>query len=104
MTSGIDEGRNEARLVENIEKTIQILRAGHIPFEFRTTVVKEFHTVEDIKSMGEWISGHEAFFLQAFVDSGDTILPGLTACTQKEMEERRDALKVFVPNVFIRGM
>jgi len=39
-----------------IEESINILRKGTIPHEFRTTVVKEFHTGEDLLSIAQWIS------------------------------------------------
>lgn len=104
MTSGLPEGRDAELILKNVEKSIQILRTGQVPFEFRTTIVKEFHTVEDVRRIGEWLAGKEAFFLQAFVDSGHIIAPGLTACTQDEMEEMCADLKRYVPSACIRGM
>ena len=35
--------------VSKIEESIKFLMSGKVDFEFRTTVVKEFHTVEDIE-------------------------------------------------------
>jgi pyruvate formate lyase activating enzyme len=104
LTSGFSKNQNFNSIMENIEKSIHLLRSGNVPFEFRTTVVKEFHSVEDIQSMGQWLSGSDVFFLQAFVDSGNTIAPGLTACTKEEMAERCSVLKRFIPKVCIRGI
>ena len=37
--------------VSKIEESIRFLMSGKVDFEFRTTVVKEFHTVENIESL-----------------------------------------------------
>lgn len=99
LTAGLCVGGNVGLMLDNVEKSIHLLRCGSIPFEFRTTIVKEFHSLEDMQSMGQWLCGNDAFFLQAFVDSKDTIAPGLTACTKREMEERCSVLKRFIPKV-----
>lgn len=52
---------------------------GNTPYEFRTTVVKEFHTKEDFISIGQWLAGAKLYFLQSFVDSGDLFPLGFTA-------------------------
>lgn len=102
-TAGFENEKAFAPVMEQIEKSIGRLRAGQVPFEFRTTIVKEFHEVEDVRRMGEWLAGEELFFLQAFVDSGDIISPGLNACTEKEMEEMCTILKHFVPKACLRS-
>ena len=43
--------------LSGIEETVRYLLEGHVPYEFRTTVVAEFHTPEDIRKIGEWIHG-----------------------------------------------
>ena len=59
--------------LSKIEESIDFLLSGKIDYEFRTTVVREFHTVDDIKKISERISGAEKYFLQCFVDSGNLI-------------------------------
>ena len=103
-TAGFESEEAFAPVMQQVEKSIGRLRAGQIPFEFRTTIVKEFHTMEDVRRMGEWLAGDEAFFLQAFVDSGDTIAAGLTACTQEEMDEMCTMLKRYIPRACLRGI
>lgn len=103
-TAGFENEQAFAPVIQQVQKSIGHLRTGQVPFEFRTTIVKEFHTLEDVQRMGEWLAGDELFFLQAFVDSGDVIAPGLTACAQDEMDAMCAALKRFVPRACIRGM
>ena len=49
---------------ENVKKSIKLLLEGKIAYEFRTTVVKEFHTVEDIVEIAKAIKGAEVYYLQ----------------------------------------
>ncbi len=59
-----------------IEEAIKLLLDGQIDYEFRTTVVKELHTVEDIAAIGAWVKGTPAYYLQKFEDSGHIIGEG----------------------------
>ena len=55
--------------VENIEKSIDILKTSGVDYEFRTTVVPGVHTEEDLISMAQWVGGGEnppKYFLQNF--------------------------------------
>ena len=83
-------------------ESINILRKGKVPFEFRTTVVRELHTEADIAEIGEWLSGDEKFFLQTFEDSGDLIGSGYSAYDGEEMKHLIEILKGYVPNAALR--
>ena len=89
--------------ISKIEDSAAFLLEGKIPFEFRTTVVKELHSEEDFVNIGRWLGGEEKFFLQGFSDSGDLIFPGLHGYDKSEMEYLLNVLKVYVPNAEIRG-
>jgi pyruvate formate lyase activating enzyme len=52
---------------------VSLLLKGGVDYEFRTTVVSEYHTREDIAAIAAWISGAPRYFLQPFVDSGNLI-------------------------------
>lgn len=41
---------------ENIEKTIKIIKDSDIDYEFRTTLVPQLHTKEDIENILDWIN------------------------------------------------
>lgn len=75
-----------------------------IPFEFRTTVVKELHTERDMQLIGERFAGAENYYLQGFVDSRDVIQTGLHACSISEMKRFREILAKYMGKVHIRGM
>lgn len=84
------------------ESTAQLME-GKVDFEFRTTVVKELHTKEDIVSIGRWLRGEESFFLQSFKDSGDILCEGMSAYSDEEMKEFEKELKAYIPNAKWRG-
>lgn len=54
---------------QQIHSSIKILKASSIPYEFRTTVVKELHTKEDLIKIGEWIKGCSFYYLQQYQDN-----------------------------------
>ncbi len=87
-----------------VEKSVKILLEGRVPYEFRTTVVEEFHTIPDIASIAEWIRGAEAYHLQAFTDSGNLIGEGLHAASRTTMQSMLDAAREHVENVSLRGI
>lgn len=92
-TIGI-EGYN----IENVEKSIQFLLEDTVPYEFRTTVVREFHQRSDFEAIAEWIEGAKRYYLQQFADSGDLIGTGLHGYNKEIMQQ---ALKIFGNHVEI---
>jgi len=90
--------------LENIEKSVGILKNSDIDYEFRTTIVDGFHTVEDIASIGEWIKGAKGYYLQNFVDSGDLIENGLESINSTELYKMQQIASQFVVKTEIRGI
>lgn len=89
--------------ISAVDRSAEILMRGKIPFEFRTTVVRELHTSEDIESVGRWLLGNEKFYLQTFKDSGDLISFGMSAYSDREMDELTRILKKHIPGAEWRG-
>ncbi len=87
-----------------IEKSIDIIMNSHIPYEFRTTVVREFHTKEDIRDIAKQIAGAEHYFLQKFMDSGNLIGKNLSAYSFPEMQEMLLEARKYVPEAALRGI
>ena len=93
-----------ADVLDKIEQSIKILNSGKIDFEFRTTVVKEYHEVEDIKRIAEWIAPAKKYFLQNFIDSGDIIKNNLSAHNRETLDLMRSVAQLVVPGTQIRGI
>lgn len=87
-----------------VKKSVSILKDGKTDYEFRTTVVREFHTEESIEAAAESIAGAKRYFLQNFVDSGNLISgEGMSGLTGEELENALAKAKNFIPQAQIRG-
>lgn len=90
--------------LSKIEKSIDILLQSDIDYEFRTTVVKEFHEVEDIEKISKRIKGAKKYFLQNFVDSGNLIGQNFHEVGKPTLEKMLEISKKTLPSTFIRGI
>lgn len=98
MTAGVKE------FPQNIEKSMDIIMQKAPDYEFRTTVVRELHSPQDIVEIAERIKGAKKYFLQSYVDSGDTIVSGFSAYSASEMLEILDIAKKILPTTVLRGV
>ena len=96
-------GMRELNL-SGIEETVRLLLQGRVPYEFRTTVVREFHTPEDIQKIGEWIRGAERYVLQHFEDSGNLIGKNMHPVSKEEMMEMQRIVQNYVGSAEVRGI
>jgi len=87
-----------------VEKSIDLLLEGRVDYEFRTTVVKELHTEEDIEKIAARIRGAKRFFLQNFVDSENLIGEGFSAHSPENMERMRLRATPYVQDTALRGI
>ena len=90
--------------VSPIKESAAFLISSGIDFEFRTTIVAELHTVEDIKALAADIKGAKRYFLQNFVDSGDIIGQGLSAHKREILEQMQAEAAKTLDIVEIRGI
>ena len=93
ITTGIDNINTN-----NILKSINLLKEGQVDYEFRTTIVKEFHTMDDIKAMSKLVKGSK-YYLQNFEDNENVCYEGLHSFTEEELIEIEKDNK----NLTIRG-
>jgi pyruvate formate lyase activating enzyme len=90
--------------IVSVKKSVAYLKEGHVPYEFRTTVVKHYHSKESFEEIGKWLEGTEKYFLQNFVDSGDLIGKNTRGCSEEEMKEFLMTVKKYIPSASLRGM
>ena len=90
--------------VENIKKSIEILEEIDIPHEFRTTIVKELHTINDILEIGKMFCPKTKYYLQNYEESENVIKKGLHGFSSLELEKIKNSLKKIMPNLIIRGI
>lgn len=89
-----------------VRESMALLARSGIPYEYRTTVVKEFHTVEDIEAVARRLREESAprYFLQYFRDSGGLIGENLHPVPRETMFEMLDRAKAVLPVTALRGM
>jgi pyruvate formate lyase activating enzyme len=69
-----------------------------------TTIVKQLHTAEDILSIGRWIKGAKAYFLQSYKESADILSPGLGSHSKETLLYFAKLLSPYVDMVSLRGV
>lgn len=91
--------------LKNVNESIHLLLQSNIPYEFRTTVVKELHTSDDFIKIGQWIHGASQYYLQNFLDSEHLICPNyFTSYDRESMEAFLPLLTPHVKLVSLRGI
>lgn len=90
--------------LDSIRQSAEWLLAGSLPYEFRTTVVRELHAAEDFIEISRWLSGASRYYLQAYRDSPQVMRRGYTACTKEEMEHYLALVRVSIPAAQLRGI
>ncbi len=88
---------------DNLKRSIAILKENKVSYEFRTTLVKEFHNEKSIKELGELIKGADKIYLQKFVDRETVIQKGLHEVEKKVAIDFKNILLPYVNNVYLRG-
>ena len=78
--------------IEKIKKSISVIMAKAPDYEFRTTLVKEFHEKMNYDAFFELIKGAKQLFLQKFVDREGCIIKGLHEVDELEATKLRDYL------------
>lgn len=89
---------------EGVDESVRYIMSSGIPYEFRTTIVRELHTKESIGELCEWINGAEKYYLQGFKDSGDLIESGYSAYSEDEMRELCEIARKYIPTAELRGI
>ena len=91
-----------------VEESLRFLLAGSVPYELRTTVVKQFHDDEAMAQMGAWLASlsdrkPQALFLQKFVDRESVIFAGLLPPESEDLARYSAILSQYVEKIAVRG-
>ncbi|MBR2534296.1 MAG: anaerobic ribonucleoside-triphosphate reductase activating protein [Erysipelotrichaceae bacterium] len=90
--------------IAEVARSKDYLLQGHVDYEFRTTVVAQFHEVADFEKIGRWIEGAKNYYLQNFEDHGTCIREGLSEVGIEILEQMKAAAAPYVENIEIRGI
>lgn len=88
----------------NIMRSIELLKAGKVPYEFRTTVCPEIVTEKDMSAIGEMVKGTKTLALQQFIpnDTLDKRFRTIKPYTPEKLQEFAVALKKSADTVLLR--
>lgn len=71
--------------IDNIKNSINILENSNIDYEFRTTILKELHTFNDIKEIVKMLNKKSKYYIQNFKDSDGVRNKNLHGFTNEEL-------------------
>lgn len=87
-----------------IKESVSLLMNGDTDYEFRTTVINEFHEEADFEKIGEMIKGAKRYFLQRFTDRDSVPYGNLTAPSFDKMRKYAEISRNFVEKTELRGV
>lgn len=90
--------------INKIYESVRTIMNSGIEYEFRTTLVKELHTIRDIEDIGNWLSGCDSYYIQSYRENEDVISPGFTSFNAEELLIFQNKLLNQIKNVQIRGV
>lgn len=88
---------------KNVEQSVEYLLSGNLPYEFRTTLVAEYHKRDNIVKIGEWIKGANKYFLQKFVGGENCISDGMNEVPLDVAKSYLEIISRNVKHVALRG-
>ena len=98
MTVGVKNA-----FLDKISQTIKFLMTSGIDYEFRTTLIDEFHNEQDMRDIAETIKGAKCLYLQKYVDRESCIAHGFHEVSKEKAERFVDILKGNIEQVALRG-
>ena len=90
--------------LSKVEKTVDFFISNNVDYEFRTTLINEYHKEENIVNIGKWINGAKKYFLQKFKNTDGCInADTLTPVNDEKVKQFIEILNKYLPNVKPRG-
>lgn len=103
-----DAGRMDAasRLLENICRSVDILKKSSIEYEFRTTAVKGLHSEQDFRDIASWLLGCQNYYLQSFRDCEEVLQSNhtFTDFSRMELAHFLEIIQKEIPQASLRGI
>lgn len=90
--------------IGKIKQSVGLIMNGGVEYEFRTTVVREFHDESSFYGIADLIDGAKKYFLQPFEDREQVAAGGLHSPTKEELGRYAEIVRPHVGEVGIRGI
>lgn len=101
-TTGLSE--KNIQILENVQKSIDILKKSKVDHEFRTTIMKNYHNIEDLEEINKLIGKDEKYFIQNFEDSEYVLNHNIEPFSEKELKEIKNKLTKNFQKTSVRGI
>ena len=88
---------------ENIKKSIDIVKEKAPDYEFRTTLIEDYFSLEDIEEIGKLIQGANKLFLQKYVYRDGVLDSSLQEVRIEKATQYQNILLKYIKNVELRG-
>lgn len=85
-----------------ILESIKILEESNVDHEFRTTIIKEYHDIDDIINITKLISLDTKYYLQNFRNSSNVLDKSLHGFTNEELDYINSCIKNIRNKIKIR--
>ena len=89
--------------IENIKKSIDIIKNSGIDYMFRTTLIPLIHDESEVRKIGEIVKGAKHYQIQKF-DSKNTLDPefeGQEVYIEKELNKFKELIKDKVDSITV---
>ena len=90
-------------LIEKVKESIELLKSGIVDYEFRMTLIDEYHSLEVINKVKETLRGSKRLYLQQFKVSDGVINKDLHAVDEGLANKFVEILSQSVETVELRG-
>lgn len=89
---------------ESVKKSIALLKKSKIEYEFRTTIVKNYHTFEDIENLCKLVGKDSDYYIQNFINSDNVLEKSLESFSNEDLEKLKKFIENNYNNIKIRNM
>ena len=89
---------------KNIDKSVNLIKNSGVEFEFRTTVIKNYHSYETLLKICQFLGNNVKYYLQNFENSSKVLNKKLGGFSKDELLDIESRLKKKFPNVSVRGI
>ena len=102
IVCGVSANQSQINIAK-IKESINVLKSSNINYEFRTTLVKEYHSKDIILEMKELVDGAPKLFLQKFILRDACLDQSLHEVPYEVAIEYIDIFKQSVKEIKLRG-
>lgn len=89
--------------LDDIKESIEILKENEVDYEFRITLIEEYHDKDSIYEIGKLLEGSKRVFLQQFKLSDGVSDKSLHAVSEATAKKYAEILSQYIEEVELRG-